>query len=69
MKIHQYSMLCASIISQEAAVEALLRGRDAMKKMRDQYHRRRDFIVRRFNESACPATCRAARSTRSRMFP
>ena len=50
MKVHQYSMLCASIISQEAAIEALLRGEDAMKKMRDQYHRRRDYIVRRFNE-------------------
>jgi aminotransferase len=50
MKVHQYSMLCASIVSQEAAIEALLRGQDAMKKMRDHYHRRRDFIVRRFNE-------------------
>ncbi len=50
MKVHQYSMLCASIISQEAALEALVRGEDAMKKMRAQYHRRRDFIVRRFNE-------------------
>jgi len=50
MKVHQYSMMCASIISQEAAIEALVRGEDAMKSMRDQYHRRRDFIVRRFNE-------------------
>jgi len=50
MKVHQYSMLCASIISQEAAIEALVRGEDGMKAMRDQYHRRRDFIVRRFNE-------------------
>ena len=50
MKIHQYSMLCASILSQEAAIEALVHGEDAMKTMRDQYHRRRDFIVRRFNE-------------------
>jgi len=50
MKVHQYSMMCASIMSQEAAVEALLRGEDAMKRMREQYHRRRDFIVRRFNE-------------------
>jgi aminotransferase len=50
MKVHQYSMLCASIISQEAAIEALLHGEDAVKRMRDQYHRRRDFIVRRFNE-------------------
>ena len=50
MKVHQYSMLCASIIAQEAAIEALIHGEDAMKKMREQYHRRRDFIVRRFNE-------------------
>jgi aminotransferase len=42
--------MCASIISQEAAIEALVRGEHAMKAMRDQYHRRRDFIVRRFNE-------------------
>ena len=50
MKVHQYSMLCASIIAQEAAIEALTHGEEAMKKMREQYHRRRDFIVRRFNE-------------------
>jgi aminotransferase len=50
MKVHQYSMMCASIISQEGALEALLRGEDGMKTMRDQYHRRRDFIVRRLNE-------------------
>jgi aminotransferase len=50
MKVHQYSMLCASIIAQEGAIEALTRGEEAMKKMREQYHRRRDFIVRRFNE-------------------
>jgi aminotransferase len=50
MKVHQYSMLCASIVSQEAALEALLRGWDSVLKMREQYHRRRDLIVRRFNE-------------------
>ena len=50
MKVHQYSMMCASIISQEAAIEALQRGEDGMKAMREQYQRRRDFIVRRFNE-------------------
>jgi aminotransferase len=51
MKVHQYTMLCAPILSQEAAVEALARGSDSMKAMREQYHRRRDLIVRRFNES------------------
>jgi len=50
MKVHQYSMLCASIIAQEAALEALQRGWDSVLRMREQYHRRRDLIVRRFNE-------------------
>jgi aminotransferase len=50
MKVHQYTMLCASIIAQEAALEALTRGWDSVLKMREQYHRRRDLIVRRFNE-------------------
>jgi aminotransferase len=51
MKVHQYSMLCAPILSQEAAIEALARGEDSVKKMRDQYHRRRDLVVRRLNEA------------------
>lgn len=50
MKVHQYAMMCASIIAQEAAIEALQRGWDSVLKMREQYHRRRDLIVRRFNE-------------------
>ena len=50
MKVHQYTMLCASIVAQEAALEALTRGWDSVLKMREQYHRRRDLIVRRFNE-------------------
>lgn len=50
MKVHQYSMMCASIIAQEGALEALKNGWDSVLKMREQYHRRRDLIVRRFNE-------------------
>lgn len=57
MKVHQYSMMCASIMSQDAAIEALERGEDSMKNMRDQYHRRRDFIVRRFNEIGLSCHC------------
>lgn len=49
MKVHQYSMMCASIIAQEAAIEALTNGWDAVVEMREQYHRRRDLIVSRFN--------------------
>jgi aminotransferase len=50
MKIHQYCMMCAPILSQEAALEALRHGIDDVLRMRDQYQKRRDFIVRRFNE-------------------
>jgi aminotransferase len=51
MKVHQYSMLCAPILSQEAALEALKHGEDDTRVMRDQYHRRRDLVVRRLNEA------------------
>jgi aminotransferase len=61
MKVHQYSMMCASIISQEAAIEALRHGDEAVKEMREQYHRRRDFIVRRFNEIGL--TCHSPRGS------
>lgn len=54
MKVHQYSMLCAPILSQEAAIEALKHGADSVKTMRDQYQLRRDLIVRRFNEMGLP---------------
>ena len=49
MKIHQYCMMCAPILSQEAAVEALRNGADEVLRMKEQYRKRRDFIVRRFN--------------------
>lgn len=54
MKIHQYSMLCAPILSQEAAIEALEHGEESVARMREQYHRRRDFFVRRLNEMGLP---------------
>ena len=54
MKIHQYSMLCASIISQEAAHEAILRGEPDTVEMRDQYRVRRNFIVNAFNQMGLP---------------
>ena len=50
MKVHQYAMMCAPILSQEAAVEALLHGEESVSKMKEQYLRRRDFMVRRLNE-------------------
>lgn len=50
MKIHQYSILCASIMSQDAAVEALERGEPAMVRMRREYELRRNYIVQALND-------------------
>lgn len=49
MKIHQYSMLCAPIMSQMAAQEALENGAPEVARMRESYHQRRDFVVQRLN--------------------
>ncbi|MGV3773587.1 MAG: aminotransferase class I/II-fold pyridoxal phosphate-dependent enzyme [Verrucomicrobiales bacterium] len=49
MRIHQYSMLCASIISQEAAIEALKHGEADTLEMKEQYRIRRNFIVNALN--------------------
>ncbi len=49
MKIHQYSMLCAPITSQVAAIEALQNGAAAVEHMRQDYQRRRDYMVARLN--------------------
>ena len=61
MKIHQYSMLCASIISQEAALEAILHGEPDTVAMRDQYKVRRNFIVNAFNSMGL--TCHLPRGS------
>ncbi len=50
MKIHQYTILCAPIMSQEAAIEALVRGEQSMLKMRREYELRRNYIVRGLND-------------------
>lgn len=47
MKVHQYTMLCASSLAQKAAVEALKRHAD-VQAMVDEYRRRRNFIVAAF---------------------
>ncbi len=46
MKIHQYSMLCAPILSQEAAVEALKNPERDIGEMRSEYEKHRNFILR-----------------------
>lgn len=47
MKVHQYTMLCASSLAQKAAVEALARTADVAAMM-DEYRRRRNFIASSF---------------------
>ncbi|HVU38593.1 MAG TPA: aminotransferase class I/II-fold pyridoxal phosphate-dependent enzyme [Opitutales bacterium] len=54
MKVHQYCMMCAPILSQIAAIEALRHGWDDVLRMRDKYQQRRDYIVARFNELGLP---------------
>ena len=54
MKIHQYSMLCASIMSQEAACEALERGQRSMERMKEEYRLRRNYIVSSLNDAGIP---------------
>lgn len=49
-KIHQYTMLCAPITAQMAAVEALRHGEKYMKKMVAEYNRRRKLIYDGFTK-------------------
>ena len=54
MKIHQYSILCAPVMAQEAALEALERGQRSMERMREEYRLRRNLIVTSLNEAGIP---------------
>jgi aminotransferase len=49
MKVHQYCMLCAPILSQMAGIEALKMGASAYEDMRLSYEQRRNTIVSRLN--------------------
>lgn len=54
MKIHQYTMLCAPILSQEAAVEALRDAGKDISRMKAEYKQRRNFIHASFEEMGVP---------------
>jgi aminotransferase len=54
MKIHQYTMLCAPILSQEAAVEALKNAAADIGYMKAEYKKRRNFIHASFEEMGIP---------------
>ena len=50
VKIHQYTILCAPVMAQMAALEALKNGGDEVEKMVLQYDQRRRFVVNRLTE-------------------
>ena len=49
MKIHQYGIMSAPTLSQAAGVEAMDRGDRDVLRMREEYRRRRDFLVPALN--------------------
>ncbi len=54
MKIHQYTMLCAPILSQEASVEALKNAEADIAYMKAEYKKRRNYIHASFEELGIP---------------
>lgn len=50
VKIHQYAIMCAPTTSQYSAVEALKKGDDDVKLMRESYNHRRRFLMNAFKE-------------------
>ncbi len=56
MRIHQYTMLCAPILSQEAAVEALRGCAADVDAMRDEYNRRRNYLLHAFADMGLPVS-------------
>ena len=52
-KIHQYTIMCAPIMGQMAAIEALRHGEGEMRKMVDDYNYRRKIILSGLREIGC----------------
>ena len=54
MKVHQYAIMCAPVLSQHAAVEALDNGWDDIERMRLSYRDRRNLVCAAFEEMGVP---------------
>ncbi|MFG6119183.1 aminotransferase A [Thalassobacillus sp. B23F22_16] len=50
LKVHQYNVSCATSISQYAALEAIENGADDPAAMREEYRKRRDYVMERMDE-------------------
>ncbi|MBO8449641.1 MAG: aminotransferase class I/II-fold pyridoxal phosphate-dependent enzyme [Spirochaetes bacterium] len=55
-KLHQYSTICAPIMSQYAALEGLRHGAAEVEKMRLSYQQRRNLMMKGFAEMGLPVT-------------
>lgn len=56
MRIHQYTMLCAPILSQEAAITALSDGDGDVAEMRETYRLRRNLLRSALRAAGLPTT-------------
>ena len=50
IKIHQFAIMCAPTTSQYAGIEALRNGDDDVAMMREEYNRRRRYLLHEFKE-------------------
>lgn len=55
-KLHQYSTICAPIMSQYAALEGLKNGWNEVEKMRISYRQRRNLMYKALTEMGLPVT-------------
>ncbi len=53
-KLHQYSTICAPIMSQYAALEGLRSAADEVEKMRVSYQQRRNLMIKAFRDMGFP---------------
>jgi aminotransferase len=53
-KVHSYTAICAPMMAQKAAIEALQRGADDVELMREEYNQRRRVLLSRFAEIGLP---------------
>jgi aminotransferase len=54
LRVHQYTIMSAPTMAQDAALEALLYGSESVAEMRTEYDRRRKLIVGGLNELGMP---------------
>ncbi len=49
LKLHQYAIMCAPTTAQFAAIEAMRNGDEDVQRMREEYNRRRRYLVKGLN--------------------